>query len=53
MQVMLNAGEGFVDLKEVKGDDGNPDLLFTMDRAKLESVGKPAVGEFLKKLQVY
>ena len=52
LQVMLNAGEGFVDLKEVKGDDGNPDLLFTMNRAKLESVGKPAVGEFLKKLQV-
>jgi dipeptidyl-peptidase-3 len=53
LQVLLNAGEGFVTLKEVKGEDGNPDLLLSMDRSKLESVGKPAMGEFLKKLQVY
>ena len=53
LHVMLNAGEGFVDVKEVKGEDGNPDLLLTMDRSKLVSVGKPAMGEFLKKLQVF
>ena len=52
LHVMLNAGEGFVDVKELKGEDGNPDLLLTMDRSKLVSVGKPAMGEFLKKLQV-
>ena len=53
LHVMLNAGEGFLDVKEVKGEDGNPDLLLTMDRSKLVSVGKPAMGEFLKKLQVF
>lgn len=50
---MIEAGQGFVDVKEVTGEDGKPDLLMTMDRTKLESVGKPAIGEFLMKLQVY
>ena len=50
---MLEAGEGFVTVKEVKGADGNPDLLLTMDKTKLDAVGKPAIGEFLKKLQIY
>ena len=50
---MLEAGEGFVTVKEVKGADGNPDLLLTMDKTKLDAVGKPAIGEFLKRLQIY
>jgi len=53
LQVLQEAGENFVSVKEVIGEDGKPDLLLTMDRSKLVSVGKPAIGEFLKKLQIY
>ena len=53
LQVLIDAGEGFVSVKAVTGDDGKPDLLLTMDRTKVESVGKPAIGDFLQKLQVY
>ena len=50
---MLNAGKGFATVEEVTGEDGKPDLLFTLDRDKIESVGKPAIGEFLQKLHIY
>ena len=50
---MLNAGKGFVTVVEVTGEDGKPDLLLTLDRDKIESVGKPAIGEFLQKLHIY
>ena len=53
LQVLIDAGEGFVSVKAVTGDDGKPDLLLTMDRTKVESVGKPAIGDFLQKIQVY
>ncbi|TRY77858.1 hypothetical protein TCAL_11907 [Tigriopus californicus] len=53
LQVMIEAGQGFVDVNEITGEDGKPDLILTIDRTKLESVGKPAIGEFLMKLQVY
>ena len=39
-------------VKEVVGEDGEPDLLLSMDRTKIKSVGKPALGAFLQKLQV-
>lgn len=53
LQVLFEAGQDFVKLSEVKGEDGEPDLLFEMDRSKLESVGAPAIRQFLLKLQVY
>ena len=53
LSVLVEAEENFVSVKEVIGEDGKPDLLLTMDKTKLESVGKPAIGQFLKKLQVY
>lgn len=53
LQVLIESGENFVSVQEVVGPDGQPDLLLTMDKSKLESVGKPSIGQFLKKLQVF
>jgi len=52
-QVMLEAGKDFLKVEETVGSDGKPDLLVTMDRNKIASVGRPAVGQFLQKLQIY
>merc|ERR1719245_843500 len=52
-QVMLEAGQDFLSIKEVTGEDGKPDLLISMDRSKIMSVGQPAIAQFLLKLQVY
>ena len=53
MQVMLEAGEDFLTIKECVGEDGKPDMLLTMDRVKIPSVGQPAIASFLQKLQIY
>ena len=52
LRVLLEAGEDLVKIEKRTGEDGNPDILMTMDRSKINSVGKPAIGNFLKKLQV-
>lgn len=52
LQVCLEAGNEFVTITEKSGEDGKPDLLFKLDPKKIDSVGKPAVGAFLRKLQV-
>ena len=52
-QVLLEAGEGFLSVKQITGEDGKPDLELTMDRTKIQSVGKQAIGQFLQKLQVH
>ncbi|XP_071042171.1 dipeptidyl peptidase 3 isoform X2 [Parasteatoda tepidariorum] len=53
LQVMLEAGEDFVKIEKVKGSDGNPDLLLTLDASKIKTVGKAALGNFLRRLQLY
>lgn len=53
LRVLLEAGEKLVQLASVTGSDGKPDVLISLDRTKIESVGRPAIGNFLRKLQVY
>ncbi|XP_053404717.1 dipeptidyl peptidase 3-like isoform X2 [Mercenaria mercenaria] len=53
LRVLLEAGEDLVTVKKITGEDGNPDIRITLDRSKILSVGKPAIGDFLRKLQVY
>ena len=52
LQVLLEAGDDLVKVQTVTGEDGEPDILLSLDRSKIISVGKPAIGNFLKKLQV-
>ena len=40
LQVLNQAGDNFVSVKEVIGEDGKPDLLFSMDRSKLGNIFK-------------
>lgn len=54
LRVVMEAGGDFVQINEVtSAADGKPDLLFTLDRTKIDSIGAPAIYEFLKKLQHY
>jgi len=53
LRVLLEAGEGLVKIEKFTGEDGKPDVRVILDRAKILSVGKPAIGNFLRKLQVY
>lgn len=48
-RVFQDAGHGFVSIDKV-GDD---DLRVRLDRSKIETIGKDAIGHFLLQLQVY
>lgn len=52
LRVMLEAGQGLVTITKTTGDDGKEDILLKLDRSKIIGVGKPAIGNFLRKLQV-
>lgn len=50
LRVLLEAGEGLVSVEETRPGEY---LLLRLDRAKMASVGRLAVGDFLHKLQVF
>jgi hypothetical protein len=49
LRVVLEAGGDFVTVTETVKEK---DMLMTVDRSKIASVGKKAIGDFLLKLQV-
>jgi len=51
LQIFLQAGNEFVKIQQMTGEDGKPDLRIKMDRNQIETTGKTAIGEFLRKLQ--
>ncbi|XP_022332710.2 dipeptidyl peptidase 3-like [Crassostrea virginica] len=53
LRVMLEAGHGLVTITKTTGDDGKEDIQLKLDRSKIIDVGKPAIGNFLRKLQIY
>ena len=52
LRVLLEAEEGLVNIEKLTGEDGEPDLVMQLDRSKINTVGKKAIGDFLRKLQV-
>ena len=52
LQVLMDCDSPMVNIECITGSDGKPDLLIRFDRSKLETIGKPVIGEFLRKLQV-
>lgn len=51
LKVFLSAGPEFCELQHTKDDLS--DLTIKLDRTKIESLGRPAVNDFLQKLHVY
>ena len=52
LRVLLEC-ENLVSIEQItNSEDGKPDLLVHLERTRIESVGKPAIGKFLNRLQV-
>ena len=52
LSVLLEAGNGLVTITRMTGEDGKPDAVVKLDRSKIDSIGKEAIGVFLRRLQV-
>ena len=54
LQVLREAGNDLVKIEEcVDKDDNGPDLLISLDRNKINTIGRNAIAKFLIRLQLY
>ena len=53
LRVLLEAGQGLVEIRRTTGEDGNPNLEVFVDRGKIATVGRDAIGAFLLSLQTH
>uniref|UniRef100_S4RPD7 Uncharacterized protein n=1 Tax=Petromyzon marinus TaxID=7757 RepID=S4RPD7_PETMA len=53
LHVCLSTTGGLVSVEHTVGADGRPDARISLDRAKIPTVGRAAIQDFLLKLQVY
>jgi len=52
LQVLIEAGNGMIKIEETT-KDGKPYMYYHLDRTQIHTTGKKAIGEFLRKLQIY
>lgn len=52
LRVLLEGAGGLVSLERTTGSNGKPDIVVKLDRTKIETLGKKAIGDFLRKIQV-
>ena len=52
LRVLLEHSAGLVSIERTTGADGKPDAVVRLDRSRIETEGKKAIGDFLMKLQV-
>lgn len=52
LRVLLEAGDNLVSIERTVGSDQEPDIILRLDRSKINTIGKNAIGNFLRKLQV-
>ena len=53
LRVLLEAGDGLLALHRLEGADGKADIRVDLNRSKIMTTGRSAIGAFLLKLQVY
>ena len=52
LRVLLQEAPGLVSIERITASDGKPDAIVRLDKTKIETLGKLAIGNFLQKLQV-
>lgn len=52
LRVLMETAPGLVAIEKCTDSEGKPDAVVKLDRSKIETEGKKAIGDFLQKLQV-